>query len=224
MDTTMMSEIEYINIFPDMEKLDQEMDDSSFLKGSFVDKSGPHIKMNHKRIESMDVSKIEENKMQGNAGEGLMEKIGELEQLVESQKKEITKLTLKSEENTVSEVRDVREEAKEEREVREEMEKVIQLLQEQLNRESFMKEKLILEYQLKFKEEKEQMERLIETNVDKKMVLDLESKSKLLHEKNKTLFSEVVSLRKDVESKDNELEKTQFKLSQVEKQLVLFKR
>lgn len=40
------------------------------------------------------------------------------------------------------------------------------------------------------------MERLIETNVDKKMVLELETKSKLLHEKNKTLFSEVVSLGK----------------------------
>lgn len=31
MDTTVISEIEYINILPDM-----EMDDSSFLKGSFV--------------------------------------------------------------------------------------------------------------------------------------------------------------------------------------------
>ena len=31
MDTTLMSEIEYINILPDM-----ELDDSSFLKGSFV--------------------------------------------------------------------------------------------------------------------------------------------------------------------------------------------
>jgi hypothetical protein len=72
MDTTMMSEIEYINIFPDMEKLDQEMDDSSFLKNSFVDKSGPHVKMNHKRIESMDVSKIEENKMQTNGGDTLV--------------------------------------------------------------------------------------------------------------------------------------------------------
>jgi hypothetical protein len=60
MDTTMMSEIEYINILPDME----EMDDSSFLKGSFVDKSGP-VKMLHKRIESMDVSKIEEAKANG---------------------------------------------------------------------------------------------------------------------------------------------------------------
>jgi hypothetical protein len=32
MDTTIMSEMEYINILPDMEN----MDDSSFLKGSFV--------------------------------------------------------------------------------------------------------------------------------------------------------------------------------------------
>lgn len=31
MDTTLMSEIEYINILPDM-----ELDDSSFLKGSFA--------------------------------------------------------------------------------------------------------------------------------------------------------------------------------------------
>jgi hypothetical protein len=43
------------------------MDDSSFLKGSFVDKSGPphNVKMNHKQIESMDVSKIEETKING---------------------------------------------------------------------------------------------------------------------------------------------------------------
>lgn len=39
MDTTIMSEMEYINILPDIEKLEQEMDDSSFLKGSFVDKT-----------------------------------------------------------------------------------------------------------------------------------------------------------------------------------------
>lgn len=36
MDTTLISEIEYLN-FLDMEKID--MDDSSFLKGSFVDKN-----------------------------------------------------------------------------------------------------------------------------------------------------------------------------------------
>lgn len=35
MDTTLISEIEYINILPDM-----DMDDSSFLKGSFVNGQG----------------------------------------------------------------------------------------------------------------------------------------------------------------------------------------
>jgi hypothetical protein len=58
MDTTIMSEMEYINILPDM---DQYIDDSSFLKGSFADKSGPGHRLNyHKRIESMEVSKIME--------------------------------------------------------------------------------------------------------------------------------------------------------------------
>jgi len=38
MDTTMMSEIEYLNFLPDIERID--IDDSSFLKGSFVDKTG----------------------------------------------------------------------------------------------------------------------------------------------------------------------------------------
>jgi hypothetical protein len=47
----MMSEIEYINILPDIEKLDHDMDDSSFLKGSFADKSG--IGKFHKRVESL---------------------------------------------------------------------------------------------------------------------------------------------------------------------------
>ncbi len=41
MDTTMLSEIEYINIFPpEIEKMEQDEDDNSFLKNSFVDKSG----------------------------------------------------------------------------------------------------------------------------------------------------------------------------------------
>ena len=36
MDTTQLSDIEYINILPDMDM----MDDSSFLKGSFVNGGG----------------------------------------------------------------------------------------------------------------------------------------------------------------------------------------
>ena len=45
------------------------------------------------------------------------------------------------------------------------------------------------------------------------MQLDLECKNKLLLEKNKTLFSEVISLRKENESKDYELDKVNFKYS-----------
>lgn len=45
------------------------------------------------------------------------------------------------------------------------------------------------------------------------MLLDLECKNKLLFEKNKTLFSEVINLRKDNETKDYELDKVNFKYS-----------
>lgn len=54
MDTTIISEIEYLNFLPDIEKID--MDDSSFLKGSFVDKN-----QINKKVESLDNSKFEEN-------------------------------------------------------------------------------------------------------------------------------------------------------------------
>ena len=57
------------------------------------------------------------------------------------------------------------------------------------------------------------MERLIESNVDKKAVLELENKSKILSETNKTLKLEVVRLRKEFETKDNELERVQLKHS-----------
>lgn len=53
-----MSEIEYINILPDIEKMDQDMDDSSFLKGSIIEKST--AARNHRRVESLDTSKIDE--------------------------------------------------------------------------------------------------------------------------------------------------------------------
>jgi len=103
MDTTMMSEIEYINIFPpEMERLDQALDDSSFLKGSFVDKSGPQAKLQQK-IESVNVSKIEESKafMQAQINEREEEatkKIAELEAQVEQQKKDMQKLNEENEE------------------------------------------------------------------------------------------------------------------------------
>ena len=56
------------------------------------------------------------------------------------------------------------------------------------------------------------------------MVLDLENKCKIFHEKNKTMYTEVLSLRKELSSKEDELEKTQMKASQLEKRLVLSQR
>ena len=68
------------------------------------------------------------------------------------------------------------------------------------------------------------MERIIESNIDKKTVLEFEGKSKILQEKNRALFTEVIQLRKEMEGKDNELEKVQAKSSQLEKQLVFVKK
>jgi hypothetical protein len=66
-------------------------------------------------------------------------KIGELEGVIELQRKEISQLKAGEGESVVADEKD----------------KLIAKLQEQVNREQFMKEKLIIEYQLKFKEEKE---------------------------------------------------------------------
>ena len=51
------------------------------------------------------------------------------------------------------------------------------------------------------------MDRLLETNVDKRTVFDIENKFKLLQDKNKIIFTEVINLRKELESKDVEMEK-----------------
>jgi hypothetical protein len=51
------------------------------------------------------------------------------------------------------------------------------------------------------------MEKLLEQNIDKRSVFDLENKNKLLSDKNKVIFTEVVNLRKELEYKDSELEK-----------------
>lgn len=50
---------------------------------------------------------------------------------------------------------------------------------------------------------------------------EIESKNKLLSDKNRVLFSEVVTLRKELDIKTNELEKRQTKVNDLEKKLVL---
>lgn len=45
-------------------------------------------------------------------------------------------------------------------------------------------------------------------NIDKRLVYELDNKNKLLQDKNKVIFTEVINLRKDLEHKDSELERT----------------
>jgi len=52
------------------------------------------------------------------------------------------------------------------------------------------------------------MERLIDLNVDKRLLLETEKNYKILQEKNKSLLGEVVHLRRDLDSKEVELEKS----------------
>ena len=59
MDSTIMSDIEYVNIFPDIERGDNDMDDSSFLKGSFVERSAME-KNHHRRGGSLDAFKFDQ--------------------------------------------------------------------------------------------------------------------------------------------------------------------
>jgi septal ring factor EnvC (AmiA/AmiB activator) len=76
MDTTLMSELEYINILPDM-----ELDDSSFLKGSFVNSAAARAE------------KSQEDAAIKAANEEQQKKISELEKQLETQQKQINDLT-----------------------------------------------------------------------------------------------------------------------------------
>ncbi len=43
-----------------------------------------------------------------------------------------------------------------------------------------MKERIVIDMQAKFREEREQLERLIEQNADKRLIFDAENKAKVL--------------------------------------------
>ena len=68
------------------------------------------------------------------------------------------------------------------------------------------------------------MDRVLESNLDKRTVFETENKNKILNEKNKVLLTEVQNLRKDYDHKENELEKALAKAAQLEKKLVLQQR
>lgn len=55
---------------------------------------------------------------------------------------------------------------------------------------------MILDLQHKLKEERDQIEKMLENNIDKRSLYDMEKKYSIQQEKNKALYIEVVNLRK----------------------------
>jgi hypothetical protein len=74
------------------------------------------------------------------------------------------------------------------------------------------------------KAEKDQMEHLLESDGEKRSAYEVEGRCKILQDKNKTLLSEVIALRKELDQKDYEVEKALTKASQLEKKMVLMQR
>eukprot|EP00347_Sterkiella_histriomuscorum_P003556 403363838 len=258
-DTTLISEIEYINILPDM----MELDDSSFLKSSFI-----NDKINNNK--NADNSKLLEQNQQEN--EEQLKKINELEKLIALQKEELEELNkLKNDQKDVKEnvqekeiinnsqdliqqqledvkveinVDDIKtqsqtiikteqttpqdnqlqEELKQLKLLLEQKDQTIKETESQTSQDQQRKDRIIMELQQALKQEKEQTEKLMGDNIDKRLVYDLEGKNKLLQDKNKVIFTEVINLRKELESKDGDLEKTQQRALQLEKKLVLQQR
>ena len=68
------------------------------------------------------------------------------------------------------------------------------------------------------------MQAMIEISEEKKTLFQAEGQNKIMHEKNKTLMAEVISLRNEVDRNDYELQKAETKASQTEKKLVLVQR
>lgn len=61
-------------------------------------------------------------------------------------------------------------------------------------------------------------------NIEKRSILDLETKIKILNEKNKVFQGELINLRRELDHKDSEMEKAQHKASQLDKAVVLLKK
>ncbi len=51
----------------------------------------------------------------------------------------------------------------------------------------------------------------MESSADRKQLYEVEARCKILHDKNKMLYTEVVNMRRESEQKDQETEKAQAK-------------
>lgn len=64
----------------------------------------------------------------------------------------------------------------------------------------------------------------MEGDADKRAVFEVENKCRIITDKNKTLMTEVINTRKEMDVKEVELEKAQKRALDLEKKLVLMKR
>jgi hypothetical protein len=64
----------------------------------------------------------------------------------------------------------------------------------------------------------------MEGDVDKRALFDIENKCRIITDKNKTLMTEVINMRKETDLKEVDLEKAQKRALDIEKRLVMMKR
>lgn len=69
-------------------------------------------------------------------------------------------------------------------------------------------------------EQKEIMDQMLQSNDDKKHVVELESKVKKANEQMKNMYTEMVTLRKEFDRKEHDYEKLMKRVSQVERENV----
>jgi hypothetical protein len=64
----------------------------------------------------------------------------------------------------------------------------------------------------------------MEGDVDKRALFDVENKCRIITDKNKTLMTEVINMRKEMDVKEADVEKAQKRALDIEKRLVMMKR
>lgn len=70
-----------------------------------------------------------------------------------------------------------------------------------------LKEKTILDLQNKLRIEREQIDKLMEGDADKRAVFDIENKCRIITDKNKTLMTEVINMRREMDVREGDVEK-----------------
>ena len=96
-------------------------------------------------------------------------------------------------------------------------------LKDQYLSEKHEKNKIIVELQTKASEQKEIMDQMMQSSDDKKHVVELETKTKKLAEQMKTIYGENVSIRKEYDRQEFEMEKLRKKAAILERENVMMR-